>query len=172
MKFKLLLLATTLLSASAIANVDCSALKNKTYNSVITKVDDGDTATVKINKLSKTVSVRFYGVDTPESEWKDKWPEQHFSSEAKNFTIKSLYNKSVTVKFDGNGTYGRCVGEILVNNKSHSLALIEGGYAWWYERYSSNRTDFKVAQSKAKKSKRGLWAKQNPIAPWNYRRNF
>lgn len=172
MPIKLLLLSIALFSAGANANINCSALKGKVYDSIITKVADGDTATVKINKLSKNVDVRFFGVDTPESEWKGKWPAQHFSKEAKNFTVNSLRNKKVKVKFDGNGTYGRCVGEIFVNNKSHSLALIEGGYAWWYSSYSKGRMDFKSAQSKAKKSKRGLWAKKNPISPWNYRKQF
>lgn len=171
MKFKLLFL-TSLLSATATANVDCSALKNKTYQSVITRVADGDTATVKINKLNKTVNVRFFGVDTPESAWKGKWPAQDFSKEAKQFTIRSLRDKAVTVKFDGNGTYGRCVGEIFINGKSHSLALVEGGYAWWYSRYSRNRNDLKLAESKARKAKRGLWANPNALSPSDFRKKY
>jgi endonuclease YncB( thermonuclease family) len=62
------------------------------------------------------------------------------------------------VTFKGDGTYSRCVGEIFINGKSHSLALIKNGYAWWYSKYDPNRTYSENAHNSAKHSKLGLWA--------------
>ncbi len=166
-------LAISLLCHPALSKprVDCSPLKGKTLEAMVVYVADGDTATVKL-KNSKKVEVRFYGADTPESEWKGRWPEQAYSAEAKTFTIAALKNKSVKVKFNGEGTYSRCVGEIYVDNQSHSLALIKEGYAWWYSKYSPSRTDLKQAQAVAKHSKLGLWSNPNAQAPWDFRYQY
>lgn len=173
MKLKNIALSTLLLlSSSAFAAVDCQSLVGKRHEATIIKVDDGDTATVKLQKQGTSVRVRFFGVDTPESQWADRWPEQPYSAEAKFFTIKQLNNKKVTVKFTGDKTYSRCVGEIFVNGRSHSLALVNGGYAWWYAQYSPNRSDIKRAQASAKSSRKGLWMNQNAIAPWVFRRKY
>lgn len=160
-----------LLSLPALAGVDCKTLKGQTLGASVVKVADGDTATVKLNKKGSRVSVRFYGADTPESEWKGKWPEQPHASKSKQFTISKLKNKKVTVAFTGDGTFSRCVGEIFVNGKSHSEALIKNGHAWWYSKYAPNRQDLRQAQITAQRANKGLWESPNPIAPWTYRHN-
>lgn len=161
---------TALFCQSAIANIDCESFKGQNLKAIIIKVADGDTATVKLKALGSEVKIRFYGVDTPESKWVGQWPDQAYSYEAKSFTVSKLNNKSVDVLFTGDGTYSRCVGEIFVNGQSHSLALIQGGYAWWYSKYSPSRTDLKDAQSYARNSKLGLWANPNAQAPWDFRK--
>ncbi|MFT7008623.1 MAG: micrococcal nuclease [Colwellia sp.] len=171
MKIKSIVLTTLiLLSSSAIAAVDCPSLAGKSHKATIIKVADGDTATVRLENNGTTVNVRFFGIDTPESKWKDHWKAQHYSAEAKYFTINELQNKKVTVEFSGDETYSRCVGEIFVNGQSHSLALVKGGYAWWYAKYSQNRSDIQRAQASAKHSKIGLWKNPKAIAPWLFRR--
>jgi len=163
-------LISSLFSYSAVASIDCESLKGQTLEATVFKVADGDTATVKLKILGSKVKVRFYGADTPESEWKGHWPEQPYSVEAKEFTVTKLNNKNVHVAFTGDGTYSRCVGEIFVNGKSHSLALINNGYAWWYSKYAPNRKDLKKAQNSAKRSKIGLWADSDVQAPWDFRK--
>lgn len=170
MKFSPLVLLTTLFCYPVLAKVDCEQLQNRTYSASVIRVSDGDTATVKL-KNTQEVSVRFYGVDTPESAWRGHWPKQAHSSEAKEFT-NLLMNKSVQVIFSGDETYNRCVGEIFVNNISHSLSLVEKGHAWWYSKYAQDRSDLKAAQIKAKNSKVGLWANPKHKAPWNFRRYY
>ena len=164
-------LITSLFSYSVLANVDCESLKGQTFEAAIIKVADGDTATVKLKKSGRNVKVRFFGVDTPETKWSGHWPEQPYSVEAKIFTVTTLNNKNVKVTFTGDRTYSRCVGEIFTNGQSHSLALINGGYAWWYSKYAPNRSDLKDAQVAAKQSKRGLWANSNAQAPWDFRKH-
>lgn len=160
------------LSSHAISNnIDCSSLEYQPRKALVLKVLDGDTAIVRLQD-GKQVSVRFYGVDTPESQWKGKWPAQPFSQEAKAFTSKLISNKNVVVDFNGQGTYGRCVGEIFIYNESVSYSLVENGLAWWYKRFSPRRADFKNAEINAKKHRVNIWSSSNPQAPWTYRARF
>jgi endonuclease YncB( thermonuclease family) len=168
-----LLLGTALtLSHVSHAATDCSAFKGKTLDASISYVADGDTASVKLTGTGEKVKVRFYGVDTPESQWKDVWPAQAYSDKAKNFTVNQLREQNVQVTFTGDQSYSRCIGEIFLNGRSHSLALIEAGYAWWYKKYSPRRTDLGRAQAHAENSKTGLWASSNPMAPWDFRNKY
>ena len=165
----IVLIVACFIPSLAMAKVDCEVLKGGIHSAKVIKVADGDTATVRLDS-GRSVVVRFYGVDTPEKERAKKWAAQPFSEEPKTFTEERLSDRVVTVKFNGDKTYGRCVGEIFIDDRSHSLALIEGGYAWWYKRYAAKRSDLKRAQENAKANKMGLWAESDPQAPWAFRK--
>lgn len=162
--------ALCLLSTFSFAESKCLTLKNKSVLAKVLKVSDGDTAKVSLIPSRSKISVRFYGVDTPESEWPGKWPAQPYSHQAKSFTASKISNKVVTVKFTGDGTHNRCVGEIFIDDKSLSLLLIENGLGWWYKSYALKRKDLKKAQRRAKRARRGIWSR--PVPPWEYRRKF
>lgn len=153
----------------ALASVKCKQFKGKTLDATVISVPEGDTAIVILKASAEKVHVRFTGIDTPESKWEGYWEAQPYSTEAKAYTTASLKNKNVKVTFNGDSTYSRCVGEIYINNQSHSLSLVKNGYGWWYEKYKPNRKDLKEAQSAAKGSKLGLWANPNVQAPWDFR---
>ena len=154
-------LAALLLSFSAVAD---TWIQGK-----VIFVSDGDTATV-VDERGKKRNIRFYGVDTPESEWPGHWEQQPFSDKAKDFTRKVLKGQSVKVRLTGDVTYGREVGEIYLGQRSVSEMLVEKGLAWWYERYAPNEQRFSNRQKVAKVSGRGLWSQNNPIPPWDWRR--
>lgn len=168
----LLPLFVLLFSVEILAAPTCADLGGKTLPVTYEYVDDGDTANFNVDDYNVVKSVRFYGVDTPESEWKGKWPAQHYSAEAKQFTLNKLKSGDLTVYFTGEETYSRCVGEVFVNGQSLSKDLITVGFAWWNKKYSRSRRDLKNAQIRAKSAKRGLWANDKAIAPWVYRRNY
>jgi len=48
--------------------------------------------------------------------------------------------------------------------------MICSGAAWWYEHYAPDKPQFKQCQEDAQKNKRGLWAEEEPVAPWDWRR--
>lgn len=51
------------------------------------------------------------------------------------------------------------------------LEMIVNGWAWVVEQYTFDREDeYFEAQDNAKRSKRGLWASDNPEAPWSFKR--
>ena len=49
--------------------------------------------------------------------------------------------------------------------------MICSGAAWWYEYYAPDRPQFKQCQEDAQKNKRGLWAEEEPVAPWDWRKD-
>jgi endonuclease YncB( thermonuclease family) len=46
---------------------------------------------------------------------------------------------------------------------------VKRGMAWVYDKYVRDRS-FYAIQDKARASKVGLWADDNPVKPWEYRR--
>jgi endonuclease YncB( thermonuclease family) len=48
--------------------------------------------------------------------------------------------------------------------------MIGYGYAWAYEKYIGDKAYYREIQVKAKTSRVGLWMDENPIAPWQWRR--
>ena len=67
--------------------------------------------------------------------------------------------------------YGRLIGELFTeDNKSITTAMICSGAAWWYEYYAPDRPQFNQWQEDAQKAKRGVWADEDPVPPWSWRR--
>lgn len=67
--------------------------------------------------------------------------------------------------------YGRLIVELFTeDNKSINAAMICSGAAGWYQYCASDRPQFKQCQEDAQRSKRGLWAEQDPLAPREWRR--
>lgn len=164
----LFLLICCFFSSNTLSSTDCKALKLNDQEAIVIKVMDGDSARVKLHS-GKVIDVRFFGVDTPESEWRGRWKAQPFSRKAKNLTKKLVNGKDVMIRFNGQSTYKRCVGEVFTNGTSVSLTLVSQGLAWWYEKYAPYRHDLKKAQASAKLSRLGIWSERSPTPPWLYR---
>lgn len=139
------------------------------FSGIVIEVQDGDTAVVRAEN-GETKKIRFYGVDTPESEWPGKWPKQPYSDVAKSFAASYLNGKAVTVRLTGDTTYSREVGEVFRNGYSVSRELVRQGLAWWNSKYSADDQDLKLLEESARKQKFGLWADSNPTPPWEWRR--
>lgn len=70
---------------------------------------------------------------------------------------------------------GKC-GEGSVNaarsvTRNIELEMIVNGWAWVVQQYTFDReTEYFAAQDDARRSRRGLWAVNNPEPPWNFKR--
>lgn len=109
------------------------------YNWKITRIIDGDTvafeATWLPDPLKKELSIRVYGVDTPEKGFRAKCPkEAERGQAATKFTQKVLSEaKLIQVQLRDWDKYGgRVLGDILVDGKSLRNLLIANGYAREY----------------------------------------
>jgi micrococcal nuclease len=141
------------------------------FTGTVVAVDDGDT--VIVQGLSGEIKkIRFYGVDTPESEWEGRWPEQPYSQEAKSFVTKYLLNKEVRVHLTGDVTYSREVGEVFYKDASASKELVRRGLAWWNSKYAAGDIGLKRLENTARKQKHGLWLDAKPTPPWEWRRRY
>lgn len=68
--------------------------------------------------------------------------------------------------------YGRTVGVVRVEGVNVNESLIQAGLAWQYRKYckASFCNDWLELESRAKKSKVGLWKDIDPIPPWQWRK--
>jgi len=135
-------------------------------NCTINKVVDGDT--VYVQRKKDRVKVRLYGIDTPEI-------EQNGGEEAFKF-LYQWHNKKVRVRIITFYTdYGRIIA-ILYDQDGKCLneELVKNGHAWVYITYcrTSICEQWKILQKKAKAQKLGLWSKQYPLPPWEYRKDY
>ena len=128
----------------------------------VLKVTDGDTITVRSSK-GKTMEIRFHGIDTPEY-------NQPHGSEASKALKRLLSGDSVQIDVKGTGRYGRTIGVVYVSDININEVMVCNGHAWWYKRYAASAANLRRCQETAKASGKGLWANENPIPPWEWRK--
>jgi len=130
----------------------------------VTKVVDGDT--IVVMHPGKSVKVRLFGIDTPES-------TQWYGQNAKQFVSSQVLGKVVSVEALDVDRYGRTVGIVSVGDLVLNRLLVEHGYAWVYGRYCKKPfcSEWKRLEKRARREKRGLWKNPSAIPPWEYRRS-
>ena len=109
------------------------------YEWQITRIIDGDTIAVAAPwlpaPLKKELSVRVYGVDTPEKGFRAKCVKENEQGiAATQFTKKLLdnSNKRLIVVREWDKYGGRILGDVLVDGKSLRDLLISNGFAREY----------------------------------------
>jgi endonuclease YncB( thermonuclease family) len=122
-------------------------------------VTDGDTVKVLVDK--QAVTVRLEGIDAPEK-------SQSFGAKSKEALAKLVAGKAVTVRKTGTDKYGRILGVVIVGNVDANAKLVEDGWAWHYKVSNSDQRLAKLEEA-ARTAKRGLWADEKPLAPWEFR---
>ena len=122
-------------------------------------VTDGDTIKVLVDK--ETITVRLEGIDAPES-------KQSFGKKSKEALSGLVAGKTVIVKKTGMDKYKRTLGIVIVGDLDANAKLVEEGWAWHFKKYNDEERLAKLEEA-ARKAKRGLWADENPLAPWDYR---
>jgi endonuclease YncB( thermonuclease family) len=133
----IMLVAALLVSASpAIAQKQKPGV---TYDAQITRVIDGDTVAFAapwlLDPLKKELSIRVFGVDTPEKGHRAMCPsEDARGQEATKFTKDSIAaaKKLQIVLMDWDKYGGRVLGDVLLDGKSLRDQLISKGYAREY----------------------------------------
>lgn len=109
------------------------------YNADILKVTDGDTVVIAAPylpaPLKPQLSVRIYGVDTPEKGFRAKCEsENQRGLAASEFTKKAVATSTQrqVVLYDWDKFGGRVLGDIILNGQSLRGLLIQNGYAREY----------------------------------------
>lgn len=131
----------------------------KEFSGKVIGVTDGDTIKVLVNK--ETITVRLEGIDAPES-------GQSFGKKSKEALSEAVAGKTVTVKKTGTDKYKRSLGIVMLEDVDVNAKLVEEGWAWHFKKYNDEERLAKLEES-ARKAKRGLWADESPLAPWEYR---
>ena len=133
---KLLLL---LLIVPALVTAQPKQRPGVTYDAVITRVIDGDTVAFQADflpaPLKKELSIRVFGVDTPEKGHRAQCPSEAQRGEAasaftKQAIAQSTQRQIVLIDWDKYG--GRVLGDVLLNGQSLRQMLIANGFAREY----------------------------------------
>lgn len=113
--------------------------EGRLYDVVLTRVIDGDTVAFQApwlpDPLKKELSIRVYGVDTPEKSFRAKCPQEDQRGQAATAFTKQAINQSqkrqiVLMDWDKYG--GRVLGDVLLDGKSLRALLIQNGFAREY----------------------------------------
>ena len=181
MKIKKAVLKKVLLSAVVLALIwfgsGNSGLKNKistllkpanttnpdSLNSYkIVSLSDGDTIDVDMN--GKTETIRFLGIDTPETHHPDKGV-QCFGPEASAKTKELLAGGRVKLAADSKAKnrdkYGRLLRYVYAEDGQNvEEILLQGGYAFVFRGENfDNKNNYLKLEKSAKQSGAGLWSK-------------
>jgi endonuclease YncB( thermonuclease family) len=122
----------------------------------VKKVYDGDTVLLRNGK-----KVRFLGVNTPETEGRNK-SAQAGGEEAKRWLEKQLKNKKIRLELDAEkkDRYGRLLAYIFTEDKAHiNLELVKRGLATVsiYPPNLKYTQALLAAQGNAEQAKKGIW---------------
>jgi len=117
----------------------------------IGRAGDGDSLTVGETR------VRLFGIDAPEFSQSCKRNGQEWAcgAAAAEELAKLVTGKQVRCVSMGTDQHGRILGRCTVGTVDVNRAMVAGGHAVAYRRYS---TDYVSAEESAKASRRGLWA--------------
>ena len=133
----------------------------------VLRVSDGDTITVK--SADDTFKIRVAGIDAPES-------KQSYGKESGNALRSLLKNRSVTVSCFKIDKFRRKICRIRTDaEKDVALVMISSGNAWWYKGFARDQTAieqslYQAAEKKAQKDRVGLWTEEQPVPPWEWRK--
>ena len=124
----------------------------------ISRVVDGDTVYMKDG-----TKVRLHGIDTPER-------DQPYGKQATR-NLDRLIGRTVFVVERDTDRYGRLVGTLYTpEGVNVNLEMVCNGSAWWYSRYAKSNRAMASCQDEAKEAGLGLWADDDPMPPWEWRR--
>ena len=110
-----------------------------TYDAEITRVIDGDTVAFRApflpDPLKKELSIRVFGVDTPEKGHRAQCESENARGQAasaftKNAVAQATQRQIILMDWDKYG--GRVLGDVILNGQSLRQMLIANGYAREY----------------------------------------
>ena len=157
----LVLLAIGILFAVRLSHLDIKFPSSQPGLYRVVAVDDGDTITVDMNGSIETI--RFIGVDTPETHKPDT-PVQCYGPEATVFTKNLIGKQKVRLQADPLNTnrdrYGRLLRYVyLPDSTLLEQMLLTEGYGFAYTFFPlSKAQEFEVYEQQAKTAGKGLWS--------------
>ena len=141
---------------------DVDFLYGPAYGARVISIADGDTITVRHGRRKE--KIRLYGIDCPEK-------LQEFGSQARSLTTSLTTDQLVSIVPIDQDRYGRTVAYVILPDGTNlNYTLVSEGYAWWYRKYANRDPQFACRELMARAKKKGLWASDDPIAPWDFRK--
>lgn len=134
----------------------------ETFAGRVVAVVDGDT--IEVLKGHHPERIELHGIDCPEK-------GQPFGKRAKQATSELTVGKQVSIVKRAKDRENHIVADVLLpDGRNLNQKLVLNGWCWWHRKYAPKDAALQQAEQVAKAMKNGLWADQNPVPPWLYRR--
>ena len=131
---------------------------------LIVAIADGDTLTARCGEPGayQQVKVRLAEIDAPEK-------AQPFGNRSRQSLAQLCHQQEATIRTEKRDRYGRSVARVECQGRDASAHQVATGMAWAFTRYLTD-PEIKRLQDAARAAGLGLWADQEPVAPWEWRR--
>lgn len=126
----------------------------------VSHVVDGDTLDVLVR--DKRVRVRVLHIDAPEQ-------RQAYGLRARQSLIQICGGEMATVDARGTDRNRRALAYVSCNATDAGTEQVRRGMAWVFERYAPADSPLYAVQAEAQAARRGLWADQQRVPPWEWR---
>lgn len=137
----------------------------KSIVGTVTRVSDGDT--IWVTDAAGKHKIRLDKIDAPES-------GQVFGKESTQFLKDLVYGEEVEVRWAAKDKYGRILGIVYLKREKGlvevNLTMVKNGCAWHYS-YHDQTPAYAEAEKDARKFRRGLWAEESPVNPYQWRKS-
>lgn len=135
--------------------------KEEEITAKVIKVIDGDSIKVRTAE-GKEYEIQIEGTDAPEL-------KQEYGKESSEALKKMVFDSDVRVSWKKKDNFDRPLAQVYRGDRHINAEMISSGNAWHFKRYNQSQAlaDLEI---QAKKEKKGLWKLENPIAPWDYRK--
>lgn len=142
-----------------------------TYTGQVAHVSDADTVRVVVRdtcaeaacpSVGESLRVRLAEIDAPES-------DQPYGDEAAAALVDRIDGSMLQIVQTDTDQYGRVVAQLVHQDVWINGWLVGEGHAWVYPQYAESPELFEW-QSEAREAQRGLWAADDPVEPWLWRR--
>ena len=134
---------------------------DETMEAKVKRVIDGDSILV-VDSNDTEFEAQLEGIDAPEM-------KQEFGKESLEALTKMLKDQKVKLTWKSKDTYDRLLAQVYVADKHVNIEMLRSGMAWHFKRYNKSEELAKI-ELEAKQAKKGLWSKESPVAPWDYRK--
>jgi endonuclease YncB( thermonuclease family) len=140
----------------------CLALgaQAETFSARVIVVMDGDT--VMVLREGEKIRIRLADIDAPEK-------DQPFGKQSRDSLLEMVGKKQVQIDSRAVDQYGRTVGFISVEGRNVNQEQVRRGMAWEYSHYHTDKTYIGL-QNEAQHERRGLWSRNSPQPPWQWRK--
>lgn len=126
----------------------------------VISVSDGDTLTLLVEQ--SRLKVRLVDIDAPEK-------YQPYNTRSRASLAQLCLGKPARVHARTSHRYGRLVGQVTCAGTDANSEQVRRGMAWVFDRYAPAKSPLLAVQAEAQTARRGLWADQASVPPWEWR---
>ena len=131
-----------------------------TISGKVTKIIDGDTLVVR-DAAKKRYTVRLAEIDAPEA-------KQPFYVESSRSLAEICHRKKAAVEWSERDEGQRYIGYVRCDGKDANAEQLKRGMAWASPKAMRPTSALYELEAYARLRRIGLWADDQPVAPWEF----